>query len=67
LNKYLTHKPLYIAPEVFEAIQERNSFAMNNINGFKADVFSLGLTLLTAGLLNDVTDVYNKGRDKIDE
>lgn len=40
---------------------------MNNINGFKADVFSLGLTLLTAGLLNDVTDVYNKGRDKIDD
>lgn len=40
---------------------------MNNVSGFKADVFSLGLTLLTAGLLNDVTDIYNKEKDKIDE
>lgn len=54
-----------MSPEVFEAISERNSIALNAIDGFKADVFSLGLNFLTAGLLKDVTDIYDRNQEKM--
>lgn len=67
LDKYLTGQSLYISPEVFQAIQERNALVLNQVDETKADVFSLGLSFLTAGLLMDVTDIYSKGKDKMDQ
>lgn len=49
---------LYAAPEVFEAIERRSHDQLSAVDLARADVFSLGLTLLEAGTLSDASAVY---------
>ena len=50
INKYLRGDSLFLAPEIFSGIEDRDSNALSKINIYKADVFCLGLSFLTVGI-----------------
>lgn len=66
IDKFLRSEKLYLPPEVFKAIKLRDSKALHNINAYKADVFSLGLTFMEVGNMADVTGVYKVHAQEID-
>ena len=49
----------YSAPEILELVRKGKPDAIDSINSYKADVFSLGMTFLYAALLEEPTDCYN--------
>lgn len=60
IDKYLSNNKLYIAPEIFKAVCLKDSNYLKSANIYKADVFCLGLCILTAGLLIDPTNIYDR-------
>ncbi len=67
IDKYLRNDKLYLSPEVFHFIKQRNSQGMHKINGFKSDTFIMGLSVLAVGLMTDTCDVFNKANKRIDQ
>lgn len=58
INKYLRGDSLFLAPEIFSGIEDRDSNALAKANIYKADVFCLGLSFLTIGIQKDPTNIY---------
>ena len=52
-----TNKPLYIAPELFKHLL-RDPDSKFKYNPFKADIFSLGLIILEAGVFSEISHIY---------
>lgn len=50
INKYLRGDSLFMAPEIFKGIEDRDSNSLSKSNIYKADVFCLGLSFLTIGI-----------------
>lgn len=50
INKYLRGDSLFMAPEIFKGIEDRDSNALSKANIYKSDVFCLGLSFLTVGI-----------------
>lgn len=48
---------LYVSPELFKILKSKNKFN-NDIN--KSDIFSLGLTILNAGINENINLLYDK-------
>lgn len=65
LNNFRSQKALYMSPQVFRSLCSRQRKVKHN--PFKSDVFSLGMVLLEAGLLDSVQNVYDRARADIDE
>lgn len=61
LDKMLKKTPLYIAPQLYQNLGQR-AFDRKNYNAHKADVFSLGLSILQAGIMRQVDRIYAEGR-----
>ena len=66
IDKVMRNDPLYIAPEAYRCIKTRDHRGMASLDPYKCDVFSLGLVLLSVGLMTDVADVYSKSAFEID-
>lgn len=64
-NNLKEGKRLYMAPAVFRALSKRRSKVKHN--AFKSDVFSLGMIILEAGLLDSVQEVYDSKGKAINE
>lgn len=58
IHQYFRGQPLRFAPEVFDAIERRSAEALTRVNVHKADVFSLGLTLLELGTFARTSELY---------
>ena len=56
---------LYTSPAIFKSIMRKKKQVKHN--PFKSDMFSLGMIILEAGILESVQDVYNHGKKSIDE
>ena len=67
INKYLRGDSLFMAPEIFKGIEDRDSSFLSSANIYKADVFCLGLSFLTIGIQKDPTNIYQKRSRKINE
>lgn len=50
INKYLRGDSLFMAPEIFKGIEDRDSTSLSKVNIYKSDVFCLGLSFLTVGI-----------------
>lgn len=50
---------LYLSPEIFESIINKDSRKLWNLNKYKNDVFTLGLIFLYAGIGWHPTDIYD--------
>ena len=59
LEKSVKGEAIYIAPNLYSAVKNRKIEGSQH-NPYKADVFSLGLTILEAGIMKSVQSVYNK-------
>lgn len=66
IDKFIRNEKLYIAPEVFKYIKNKDSRALENANRFKSDVFTLGMVFLEIGVMSDVTGIYNRRLDEVD-
>lgn len=66
INKVIKGEPLYISPEAYKYAKTRDSKGMDSLDPFKCDVFSLGLVLLSAGIMGEVSDVYQMQSFEID-
>lgn len=66
IDKLLRKNKLYIPPEVFRAIKAKDSKALDQVNPFKSDVFSLGMVFLEVGNMVDVTDIYGLHNSDLD-
>jgi serine/threonine protein kinase len=64
LNNIKAKKPLYMSPALFSALTKKEPKVRHN--PFKSDIFSLGMILLEAGLLESVQQVYNQSNNEID-
>lgn len=64
LNNLKAGKSVYMSPALFHALSSREPKVRHN--PFKSDVFSLGMVLLEAGLLESVQTVYNSSKGDID-
>ena len=67
IDQVIRNEPLFLSPEIFNDIKARDANALGKVNPFVADVFSLGLIFLCAGLLEDVTRVYQRTASVIDQ
>lgn len=56
----------YYAPELLSSFSEHDISMIDNMDIFKADVFSLGICALSAGLLEDCNDCYSYTEGFID-
>ena len=65
IDKYIRNN-LYISPEFFYAIRNRNSSDIHKIDKFKSDVFVLGMVFLYAGILDHPHIIYDKKKKSID-
>lgn len=65
LNNFKSQKSLYMSPLVFRSLCCKQRKIKHN--PFKSDVFSLGMVLLEAGLLDSVQNVYNRESADINE
>lgn len=65
LNNFKSKKSLYMSPLVFCSLCCKQRKIKHN--PFKSDVFSLGMVILEAGLLDSVQNVYDRSRGDIDE
>ena len=63
-NNFKNQKALYMAPVFFQSFINRKLMIMHN--PFKSDIFSLGLVILEAGLLESVQSIYNRQTKDID-
>lgn len=66
LDKMLKKMPLYVAPQLYQNLVQR-AFDRRNYNAHKADVFSLGLSILQAGIMRQVDRIYAAGRVDADQ
>ena len=57
-NHNMAGKALYCSPQVYEAIKKK--IPNPQFDGDKNDCWSLGLSILEAATLENVTDIYNK-------
>ena len=57
----------YYAPELLESLSSLDPSLIDSLDIFRADVFSLGMCALAAGLLEDCTDCYIYEQGLIDE
>ncbi len=64
IDKSFRGEPLYISPILFKAVKNRTLEKARH-NPSKSDIFSLGLTILEAGLLKSIQEIYSHG-DEID-
>lgn len=65
LDKLTKNSALYVSPELHQNLLKRQ-VANKNYNVHKSDVFSLGMTILQAGLMKKLDPVYTKtGVDKV--
>lgn len=58
MDKSIKGEPLYLAPNVFQAVKNR-TLERSRHNPYKSDVFSLGLSILEAGLMKSVQGIYS--------
>lgn len=65
LNNLRRGKDLYMSPTLFFCLANRVEKVRNN--PYKSDVFSLGMVLLEAGLLESVQPIYNFDKRDIEE
>ena len=63
-EKLIKGEPVYLSPIVYSAVKKR-SFDKLKHNPHKSDIFSLGLTILEAGLMRSIQSIYT-GREEID-
>ena len=64
LNNLKAGKSLYMSPALFHALSSREPKVRHN--PFKSDIFSLGMVVLEAGLLESVQGVYSSSKGDID-
>lgn len=57
VDKAIKNEPLYLAPSFYEAVKQRTLDKLKH-NQHKSDMFALGLTVLQAGLMKGVQDIY---------
>jgi len=57
VDKAIKNEPLYLAPTFYEAVKQRTLDKMKH-NQHKSDMFALGLTILQAGLMKPIQDIY---------
>lgn len=57
VDKAIKNEPLYLAPAFYEAVKQRTLDKLKH-NQHKSDMFALGLTVLQAGLMKGVQDIY---------
>lgn len=67
VDKYIRGERLYISPEVYYFIRTRNSEGLDRMDNFKSDVFILGLSILEAGIMTNVTEIYRRSSNSIDK
>jgi len=60
-NNIVTKKDLYISPEVYRKLQGKDKIL--KYNPFKNDLYGLGLSLLAAGNLDSVQNIYKPNGD----
>jgi serine/threonine protein kinase len=59
------NEKLYTSPAIFKSILKKKKQVKHN--PFKSDIFSLGMIILEAGILESVQGVYNHEKKNIDE
>lgn len=64
-NNIKNKKNLYTSPAIYKSILKRKTRIRHN--PFKSDMFSLGMIILEAGILESVQSVYNRKNKKINE
>lgn len=64
LDKFYKKVPYFVSPQLYQALLKRN-VDRKNFDSSKSDVFSLGLTILQAGLLKPIEKIY--GPNDFDE
>lgn len=57
VDKAIKNEPLYLAPALYEAVKQRTLEKLKH-NQHKSDMFALGLTILQAGLMKGIQDIY---------
>jgi len=67
VDKYIRGERLYISPEVYYFIRTRNSEGLDRMDNFKSDVFILGLSILEAGIMTNVTEIYRRSSNSVDK
>lgn len=67
IDRYIRGERLYLSPELYSFIKNRNGEAIESMNCFTNDVFILGLCILEAGICKDVTDVFRPSNFTIDK
>lgn len=70
MNNIMASRPIYTSPAVFAAVKSGKKKAEHDPH--KTDCFALGMSLLEAGTLDNVQDVYNHkdgtiNEDKLDQ
>lgn len=66
IDKFIRGDKLYMSPELFKFIKTRNGDGIDRMDSFKSDVFTLGLAILEAGVMHDVTQIYKRSSNSID-
>ena len=62
-NNIVSGKDLYMSPVLYSALKKHN-FKVSH-NGFKSDVFSLGLCILEAGLIRPLDQIFDDSASQI--
>lgn len=58
IDKSFRGEPLYLSPILYSAVKERNLERAKH-NPSKSDIFSLGLTILEAGIMKSIQSIYS--------
>lgn len=64
-NNIVAGKDLYMSPVLYNALKKHN-FKVSH-NSYKSDVFSLGMTIMEAGLMRPMSGVYDEKSTDINE
>lgn len=60
-NQLASERALYLAPEIFENTKQLGKMEkVGSVDHKKSDAFSLGMSILRAGVMKDLQDCYNK-------
>lgn len=63
-KNFKARKKLYMSPVIFKMVAHGKKKLKKSYNPFKSDIFSLGMVILEAGLLDSVQEVYDyKAKD----
>jgi hypothetical protein len=58
VDKAIKNEPLYLSPLFYEAVKQRSLDKLKH-NQYKSDMFALGLSILQAGLMRPIQDIYS--------